>query len=412
MKTIIKIFALFIIGSLLVGCSSVPENYWPQFRGFNSSGIASERSKPPIEFNEKNMLWKISFLEGQSSPCIWGRYIFMTGFTEDGKQLKMYCIDRKNGTIKWEENIPAAGFEDINFVSNPGTATPATDGKRVYFYFETYGILCYDFKGKLQWKLPLPEPELRHEMGTSLIVADDLVILNCFGDLNDPHLLALNKYDGSNAWVYSVPEKEGYQGSSYATPVNYKDQIIIYTSEEVAGYNVITGKQIWRFIIGIKDAVCTPVLGNDILYIAGYSTDSLKPGIKAIKLGGQGDVSLTNLLWSNPELPSHVSSPLLYNNHFYIIRDGGILSCFNAENGKLIYQEQLEATGAYFSSLIAANDRIYITSKSGIVTVIEAGDHLNILARNDFGDIIATTPAIVDNIFYIRTSNSLCAFGE
>jgi len=55
-----------------------------------------------------------------------------------------------------EENIPAAGFEDIDFVSNPGTATPATDGKRVCFYFETFGILCYDFKGKLQWKLLYP----------------------------------------------------------------------------------------------------------------------------------------------------------------------------------------------------------------------------------------------------------------
>jgi outer membrane protein assembly factor BamB len=174
-------------------------------------------------------------------------------------------------------------------------------------------------------------------MGTSLIVTDDLVILNCFGDLNDPRLLAINKYDGSNAWVYSIPEREDYHGDSYATPVTYKDQIIIYTSEEVAGYNVKTGQQIWRFIIGIKDPVCTPVMENDILYTAGYSTDSVKPSIKAIKLDGQGDVSSTNLLWSNPELPSHVSSPLLYNNHYYIIRDGGILSCFNAENGKLIY---------------------------------------------------------------------------
>jgi hypothetical protein len=45
-------------------------------------------------------------------------------------------------------------------------------------------------------------------------------------------------------------------------------------------------------------------------YTACYSTDSVKQGIKAIKLGGKGDISLANLLWSSTELPSHVSSPL------------------------------------------------------------------------------------------------------
>ena len=412
MKSIIKLFVLFIIVSLLAGCFSVPENNWPQFRGFNSSGIAALKSRPPVELNEKNMLWKISFFGGQSSPCIWGQNIFITGYTEDGKLLKMCCINRKDGSIKWEENIAAAGFDDIDFVSNPATATPATDGKRVYFYFESYGILCYDFKGKLEWKTPVPEPELRHEMGTSLIVTGDVVILNCFGDLNDPRLLALNKYNGTNSWVYALPEKEGYHGDSYATPVIYKDQVIVATSEEVAGYNVKTGKQVWKFIIGIKDVVCTPVIGNDILYTAAYSTDSLKPGIKAIKLGGQGDISSTSLIWSNPELPSHVCSPLLYNNRYYIIRDGGNLSCLNAENGKLTYHEQLDSTGAYFSSPVAANGRIYITAKSGIVTVVKAGDRPDILAKNDFGDLLAATPAIADNTIYIRTSDSLCAFGE
>ena len=271
MINITWIFVLFVSIFLLTGCTSVPENNWTQFRGFNSYGIAAERSKPPIELIEKNMLWKIPFPGGQSSPCIWSNNIFMTGYSEDGKELKMICINRKDGTIKWEDNIPAAGFDDIDFVSNPATATPATDGKRVYFYFEPYGILCYNLKGKQQWKLPIPEPELRHEMGTSLIVTDDLVIINFFGDLKDPRLLAINKYNGSNVWVYSMPDEEDYKGDSYATPVPYKDEVIIFTSEEVAGYNIKTGKQVWRFIIGIKDVVCTPVIHNDILFTAAYS---------------------------------------------------------------------------------------------------------------------------------------------
>jgi outer membrane protein assembly factor BamB len=461
----------------------------------NCSGIAAPDQDPPITFGpEQNVLWKITLPEGHSSPCIWGNYIFMTGFEKEGKLLKMFCINRKEGTIKWEENISVEEFEKVSPLSNPATATPATDGERVYFYFSSYGILCYDFNGKLQWQLPVLVPKSRHGMGTSPIVTGDLVILNCFGHLNDPRLLAINKYDGSTVWKYSLPEQNNYSGDSYATPVIYEDQVIIYTSENVAGYNIETGDRIWIFNIGVEDAVCTPVIGKDILYTVSFSSignpvmrsqfpyfpelisqydvdkdwmidkneikdiqliqypekpevslrvsmidyfgmwdknnnehiDStewrvmdefmesfyMKQGIKAIKLGGQGDVSLNNFIWGHSEQASHIPSPLYYNNFVYVIRDGGIISCFHSESGELLYQERLGVAGAYFSSPVAASGRIYIASRNGIVTVIEAGDHLNILAKNDLGDIITATPAVVDNKLYIRTARFLYAFGK
>jgi hypothetical protein len=72
----------------------------------------------------------------------------------------------------------------------------------------------------------------------------------------------------------------------------------------------------------------------------------------------------------------------------------------------------LGASGAYISSPIAANGRIYIASRNGIITVIEAGDEWNKLAQTDMDDIIMATPAVVDNKLYIRTAESLYAFGE
>jgi outer membrane protein assembly factor BamB len=72
----------------------------------------------------------------------------------------------------------------------------------------------------------------------------------------------------------------------------------------------------------------------------------------------------------------------------------------------------LGASGAYFSSPIAANGRIYIASLNGIVTVFKAGEELNKLAQTDLDDIIMATPAVVDNKLYIRTAGSLYAFGE
>lgn len=499
MRKIYILIWLISSTAVLSDCSNSSQdstrNLWPNFRGPNCSGVAAPDQNPPIIFSpDKNILWKTNLPEGHSSPCIWGDNIFITGFNEEGKLLKMFCLNRKNGTIKWEKNISVKEFEPDNSLNNPATATPATDGERVYFYFSSYGILCYDFDGKLKWELPLLIPKSHHGMGTSPIVTGDLVFLNFLGQWDDPRLLAINKYNGSTVWKYSLPKRDNYDGDSYSTPVIYKDQAIIYTSDDVAGYDIKTGQRIWRFAIGVYDAVCTPVIGKDIIYTAGHSTfgnpdmlaqlpdfskiaakydkngDSLidineikdfyflmypekpeisvkvyvsdyfgmvdkdnsgsfnrtewkqlidylgsfyaKEGIKAIKLGGEGDVTLANNLWNNPELASHVSSPLYYNNHVYMIRDGGIISCFDAENGRVLYRGKTGAAGAYFSSPVAARGRIYIASRNGIVTVIDAGDKMKILAQNNLGENITATPAVVDNKLYLRTAKSLYAFGK
>ena len=95
-----------------------------------------------------------------------------------------------------------------------------------------------------------------------------------------------------------------------------------------------------------------------------------------------------------------------------MVKSGGILSCFHAATGDLLFQERIGAAGAYFSSPVAVNNKIYLASRNGIVTVIEAGDQLNILAKNDLDEKIEATPAIIDNKIYIRTTSSLYAFGE
>jgi len=246
---------------------------WPQFRGINCSGIADENQDPPISFGkDQNMIWYTSLSKGESSPCIWQDNIFITGFEEEEKLLKIYCIDRISGAVQWQKEISVKEFEKVNPVSSPANATPATDGERVVFYFSSYGILCYDLKGDKQWEITMPIPKSRHGMGTSPVISGELVIMNCFGHENDPCLLAINKYNGETVWKYSWPIKEGERADSYSTPVIYKDQIIIYRTADVSAYDLKTGNQVWRFLTGMGDAVCTPVIGNDVVYVTAFST--------------------------------------------------------------------------------------------------------------------------------------------
>jgi outer membrane protein assembly factor BamB len=95
-----------------------------------------------------------------------------------------------------------------------------------------------------------------------------------------------------------------------------------------------------------------------------------------------------------------------------MIKNGGIVSCMDADSGKLLYSERLGATGPYFSSPIAAHGRIYIASGKGVITVFAAGDTLQVLARNKLGEKVFATPAVVDNKLYVRTAKHMYAFGE
>ena len=145
--------------------------------------------------------------------------------------------------------------------------------------------------------------------------------------------------------------------------------------------------------------------------IAFCESDYLKQGIKAFRVGGEGDITFGNFVWGEPEHVPHITSPLFYNNRVYMVKSGGIVSCFRAEEGELLYSERIGTAGAYFASPVAVNGKILFSSRSGVITVVEAGDQMKILAKNDLDEIIAATPAIVDNKIYLRTANTLYAFG-
>ena len=146
--------------------------------------------------------------------------------------------------------------------------------------------------------------------------------------------------------------------------------------------------------------------------VALVSALSQEHGLAAIKPGGKGDVTTTHILWQEKRNVPEVPSPLYYDGRVYMIKNGGIVSCMDADSGKLLYRERLGATGPYYSSPICADGRIYIASGKGIVTVFTGGDTLQVLARNNLKESIFATPAVVEHKLYVRTVKHLYAFGE
>jgi outer membrane protein assembly factor BamB len=96
-----------------------------------------------------------------------------------------------------------------------------------------------------------------------------------------------------------------------------------------------------------------------------------------------------------------------------MVTNGGIVTCVNAEDGKLLYRERLGASGPYFASPVAANGYLYFASSEGVVTVVkDSADKLQVVARRDFAEPIYGTPAISGDRLYIRTTQRLYTFGQ
>jgi outer membrane protein assembly factor BamB len=140
---------------------------------------------------------------------------------------------------------------------------------------------------------------------------------------------------------------------------------------------------------------------------------SAENGLLAIKLGGRGDMTESNILWRYQRPVPQVPSTLLYKDVLYMINDSGRLITFNPASGEVIKEGRLmEAIDKYFASPVGADDKVYLVSEGGVVSVVKASGNWEVLAVNKLDDEVYATPAIAGSNIYIRTRSALYCFGN
>jgi outer membrane protein assembly factor BamB len=136
-------------------------------------------------------------------------------------------------------------------------------------------------------------------------------------------------------------------------------------------------------------------------------------GLLAIKMGGKGDQTANAIRWRYTKPVPQVPSTLLYQNVLYMINDSGILLSFDPVTGNVLKQGRLHgAIDKYFSSPVAADDKVFLIGQGGQVSVLKAGGDWQVLAVNELDDECYATPAIADGRIYIRTRSALYSFGK
>lgn len=449
---------------------------WPQFRGPGGSGV-SESAKPPVFFGRgTNQLWECAVPSGNSSPCISGEAIYLTGHEDN--QLITVCIERSTGRVRWRKTATVEKIEPfyprLGSAANP---TPACDGERVYCYFGSFGVVAYDLEGLELWRRPLPMPMTEFGTATSPVLAGDLLLLNIDQDINS-HALALRTWDGAVAWKVDRP---GFP-RGFGTPTVWRHgaaaEMIVPGAVWLVSYDVMNGRELWR-ARGQGRVVCTsPVVGDGLLFAASWSpggdannritmppfdefaaqNDMNKDGVfvreeipagpfgerfsqidadkdktitraewdlmrdifaraenslVAVRPGGRGDVTASHVLWKQTRGLPYVPSPLYYAGRVYLVKNGGLMSCYEARTGRPLYlEERVGALGEYYASPVAADERIYVTSQNGVVVVVAAGDQMRVLARNSLGRPAFASPAVGGDAIYIRAGTSLFSFAQ
>ena len=435
--------------SLAARNSARPSVNWPSFRGPNASGIAEGYPTPRTWDVEKgkSVRWKTPIPGlGHSSPIVWGNRIFVTSaisgqekpelkvglygdvtpVTDDtAHRWKVYCLDKNTGRVIWERTahagVPKIRRHPKSTHANP---TMATDGRNVISFFGSEGLYCYDFGGRLRWKKDLGlldsgwfvSPSAQWGFASSPIIYQDMVVVQC-DVLTGPFIAALRLRDGSEIW--RTPRDDV---PTWSTPTIYTEgeraQLIVNGYKHIGGYDLRTGKELWRLQGGGDIPVPTPVVAHGLVFITN-AHGRLAP-IYAIRLDATGDISLqgeqtsnANVAWSYPRDGGYMQTPLVYGDYLYVCRINGVLGCYEAKTGKCLYQERL-GTGrtGFTASPVAADGKIYIASEDGDAYVIQSGPAFKLLSVNPMGEICMATPAISEGTLFFRTQGNLVAIAE
>jgi outer membrane protein assembly factor BamB len=254
---------------------------WPQFRGVNASGVSTSASLP-IEFSFQNKVkWEAPLGDGIGSAVIASGRVFNTAMTGE-QRFSLFAHDAATGKPLWKRDYDTGVLPRITPPNSHASSTAASDGKRVFAYFSTLGMIAVDAAtGAELWQAKLPKPAYLMDWGaaSSPVVYKDLVLF-CQDDDLAPYLVALDAATGAVRWRAN----RGEMLAGYSIPVlceaNGRTDVVVAGSGKLKGYDPATGAERWTCNTMLRTMMTSPVVKDGVIYVAvqsyGDATRTLK----------------------------------------------------------------------------------------------------------------------------------------
>jgi len=385
--------------------------FWPRWRGPSGQGVATGGGYPDTWSATENVQWKAPVPgTGNSSPIVWGDYVFLTTAYDGGRRVSVLAYRRSDGQLLWETFAPGGPTDRRSHYKNGhASATPSTDGERIYVSFGARGLFALDFTGEILWRRDLGPMAAYHGAAGSPLLYKDRIIL--YQDQSrSGFIAAFDTRTGQELWRTSRDASVGW-GTPIAVHVAGHDEIIVSSQRRVQAYDPDGGAELWRCGGTSYEVIPTPVVGYGMVFC---SSGRAGPTL-AITPGGRGDVSETHLAWRSSRGSPFVPSPILYGDQLYMVNDmASIATSLDARTGEAFWQGRLGVAQreGFSASPVAVNDKVFFTNDNGDTFVLRAGRTFDLLHVNSLGEQVLASPALVGGRWYFRTGRNLYAIGQ
>jgi len=317
--------------------------------------------------------------------------------TGTGKLLTL-SLDRRTGAILWRREAPRPRRERFQPTNSAASPSPVTDGRNVYVFFGDYGLVSYGPDGNERWRAPLGPFNNVNGHGSSPILAGDLVVLLCDQDNDSYLIALEKDTGRVRWRVSRPESTRGYATPAVFQPRSGPAELIVPGAYQLTSYAVETGEKLWWVRGMSWQPKSAIVINGDMIYAHGWEGggeaeqptetptfaetlakhDADKDGristkelpdprmeksfylldldsngtleerdwdfyrarraarntLAAIRHGGRGDLTNSNVVWRMQKFLPNVPSPLLYEGVLYIVKDGGILTSLDPATGQ------------------------------------------------------------------------------
>ncbi|MBW3538969.1 MAG: PQQ-binding-like beta-propeller repeat protein [Planctomycetes bacterium] len=421
---------LFVILAAPLGAEN-----WPSWRGPTQNGISIEKNLPVEWSRTKNVAWTLP-LPGPAgaSPVVWDDLIYLTSLGENGADLLLLCVST-DGRELWRRQLGSGNENARGDEGNWASPSPVTDGRHVWSMMGSGDVACFTPAGKPVWHINLQERYGRFQIqfgmsSTPVLYNNRLYVQLIHGDgqatTQEALVACLDGLTGEEIWREDrVTGATAENEHSYASPILYDFEglrfLISHGADYTIAHDLDDGSEIWR-MGGLnprddpeKDYhptlrfVASPAAAAGIVVIP---TAKREP-VYAIRPDLKGDLTGNKqaLLWKYPRNTPDVPSPLIHGGLVYLCREDGNLLCLDAKTGEELYHERTHVL-RHRASPVYADGHIYTTARDGVITVTKAGRDFEIVAQNELGEDMASSPVISNGTIYLRTFDALWAIRE
>ena len=394
---------------VLVTLCALMAGNWPQFRGPNADAHYTGPATPLEWSDTKNVVWKtpIEGLGWSSASVVDQRVYLTTAVTMgEGLSLRALALDAKTGQVVWDRKVWAVDKAPaIHSKNSHASPTPIVRDGAVYVHFGVLGMArLAAADGAIQWKNNELAYNPVHGNGGSPVLHDGKLVIACDGS-QDPYIAAIDAETGKVAWKRprSIETRISHSFvTSTVAVVDGQAQVISPGPGHMAAYDLNDGTELYVVKAPGWSVVPQPAIGHGMVF---YNHDYDHPELLAVKLGGQGDVTESNLVWRIDRGAPSTPSPLLVGDELYFVSDKGIASCVDAMTGDRHWMERLG--GNYSASPVYADGRVLFMDEDGLATWVKADKKYVVLGSNQVPGRTFATPAFSEGAMYLRTDAAL-----